>query len=278
MLVAGSGPSRGTWWWWTTCECVDCGPLCFTKHSCTEQCESGFGGWQCSPPVSSSPALVKRQCQHQGLALRLKAGPGAYVALCRGRADGEVFESTKARGKPIVYLYGSRPFTGGICAGRGRGALLVLPQVEGVGRGLGGLWVWQEVAVGCSNQGVAKWVCRGCGAKRQLAAAVSGHRHHPHTTCPGPRPFTTLPNPHTSAYSPYLVPQCYPRVTGVEEAMATMKAGGRRRIIVPPSAGFGDAGAVLRPTEHVPEKQGVIPGGAELEYEIELKTVSIPPS
>lgn len=60
--------------------------------------------------------------------------------------------------------------------------------------------------------------------------------------------------------------------------MATMKAGGRRRIIVPPSAGFGDAGAVLRPTEHVPEKQGVIPGGAELEYEIELKTVSIPPS
>lgn len=127
VLAAGSGPSRGTWWWWTTCECVGCGPLCFTKHSCTEQCESGFGGWQCSPPVSSSPALVKRQCQHQGLALRLKAGPGAYVTLCRGRADGEVFESTKARGKPIVYLYGSRPFTGGICAGRGRGALLVLP-------------------------------------------------------------------------------------------------------------------------------------------------------
>lgn len=36
---------------------------------------------------------------------------------CRGRANGEVFDSTKARGKPIVYLYGSRPFTGGICAG-----------------------------------------------------------------------------------------------------------------------------------------------------------------
>lgn len=36
---------------------------------------------------------------------------------CRAKANGEVFESTKARGKPIVYLYGSRPFTGGICAG-----------------------------------------------------------------------------------------------------------------------------------------------------------------
>jgi FKBP-type peptidyl-prolyl cis-trans isomerase len=60
--------------------------------------------------------------------------------------------------------------------------------------------------------------------------------------------------------------------------MSSMKAGGRRRITVPPSAGFGDAGSVLRPTEHVPEKQGIIPGGAELVYELELRTVSIPPS
>lgn len=69
-----------------------------------------------------------------------------------------------------------------------------------------------------------------------------------------------------------------PGCKGVEEAMSTMRAGGKRRIIVPPSAGFGEAGSVLRPTEHVPEKQGIIPGGAELEYELELKTVSIPPS
>lgn len=67
-------------------------------------------------------------------------------------------------------------------------------------------------------------------------------------------------------------------LSGVEEAMSTMKAGGKRRIIVPPSLGFGEAGSVLRPTEHVPEKQGVIPGGAELEYELELLRVSIPPS
>jgi FKBP-type peptidyl-prolyl cis-trans isomerase len=60
--------------------------------------------------------------------------------------------------------------------------------------------------------------------------------------------------------------------------MSSMRAGGKRRITVPPSAGFGEAGSVLRPTEHVPEKQGIIPGGAELEYEIDLKVVSIPPS
>ncbi len=30
---------------------------------------------------------------------------------------GRVFEDTKARGKPIVFRYGSRPFTGGLCQG-----------------------------------------------------------------------------------------------------------------------------------------------------------------
>lgn len=57
-----------------------------------------------------------------------------------------------------------------------------------------------------------------------------------------------------------------------------MKAGGKRRIVVPAALGFGDRGSVLRPTEHVPEKQGIIPGGAELEYTLELVRVSIPPS
>lgn len=60
--------------------------------------------------------------------------------------------------------------------------------------------------------------------------------------------------------------------------MATMRAGGRRRIVVPPALAFGQQGAVLRPTEHVPDKQGIIPGGVELEYELELVRVSIPPS
>ena len=37
--------------------------------------------------------------------------------LRRATANGEVFEDTKARGKPIVFRYGSRPFTGGLCKG-----------------------------------------------------------------------------------------------------------------------------------------------------------------
>lgn len=35
----------------------------------------------------------------------------------RATADGQVFEDTRARGKPIVFLYGGRPFTGGLCKG-----------------------------------------------------------------------------------------------------------------------------------------------------------------
>jgi len=96
-------------------------------------------------------------------------------------ADGAVFDDTRARNKPIVFLYGSRPFTGGLCA-------------------------------------------------------------------------------------------------GVEEALATMKAGGRRRVTVPAARGFGERGAVMRPTEHVPDKQGLVPPNATLEYDLELLRVSIPPS
>lgn len=54
--------------------------------------------------------------------------------------------------------------------------------------------------------------------------------------------------------------------------------GGIRKVIVPPELGFGSEGAVLRPTVHVPEKQGAIPPGATLEYELSLQRVSIPPS
>ena len=57
-----------------------------------------------------------------------------------------------------------------------------------------------------------------------------------------------------------------------------MKAGGKRKVVIPAALGFGDRGTTLRPTEHVPEKQGVVPPGAELEYELELIRVSIPPS
>jgi FKBP-type peptidyl-prolyl cis-trans isomerase len=65
---------------------------------------------------------------------------------------------------------------------------------------------------------------------------------------------------------------------GLEEALKGMKAGGKRIINVPAELGFGDKGYVMRPTEHVPDKQGLIPPGAQLEYEVELLRVSIPPS
>ncbi|PNW86711.1 hypothetical protein CHLRE_02g095097v5 [Chlamydomonas reinhardtii] len=96
-------------------------------------------------------------------------------------ADGVEFESTRKRGKPIVYLYGGRPFTGGNCP-------------------------------------------------------------------------------------------------GLEEALSSMKAGGRRLVTIPPELGFGERGAVLRPTEHVPDKQGIVPPNATLVYDVDLLRVSIPPS
>ncbi len=54
--------------------------------------------------------------------------------------------------------------------------------------------------------------------------------------------------------------------------------GGRRRVVVPASRGFGEAGAVLRPTEHVPEKRGSIPKNADLTYDFRVVRVSIAPS
>lgn len=36
---------------------------------------------------------------------------------CRATANDIVFEDTRERGKPIVFLYGGRPFTGGLCKG-----------------------------------------------------------------------------------------------------------------------------------------------------------------
>jgi FKBP-type peptidyl-prolyl cis-trans isomerase len=45
---------------------------------------------------------------------------------------------------------------------------------------------------------------------------------------------------------------------------------------VPPSKGFG-AGTVLKPTNHVPDKSGVIPPDAVLEYDLDLLRVSITP-
>jgi len=39
----------------------------------------------------------------------------------RGEANGKVFEDTQKRKKPIVYIYGSRPFTAALCLGVEKG-------------------------------------------------------------------------------------------------------------------------------------------------------------
>lgn len=57
---------------------------------------------------------------------------------------------------------------------------------------------------------------------------------------------------------------------GVELAMESMKAGGIRKVIVPPELGFGETGADFGDVK--------IPGGEELEYVVSLQRVSIAPS
>ncbi|CAN6292210.1 unnamed protein product [Urochloa humidicola] len=59
---------------------------------------------------------------------------------------------------------------------------------------------------------------------------------------------------------------------GVEYALRTMRAGGKRRVVVPPGLGFGDDGADFG-EEHVQ-----IPPGATLEYVVQVDKVSIAPA
>ena len=64
---------------------------------------------------------------------------------------------------------------------------------------------------------------------------------------------------------------------GVEEALAGMKAGGRRRVVVPPQAGYGAQPYAFRATRHAGDKDGVVPPNSTIEYDLELVRVSIPP-
>ncbi|KAK4350047.1 hypothetical protein RND71_029360 [Anisodus tanguticus] len=58
---------------------------------------------------------------------------------------------------------------------------------------------------------------------------------------------------------------------GIETVMKSMKAGGKRRVIIPPNLGFGEEGADLGTGLHI------LPS-ATLEYVIEVEKVSIAPA
>ncbi|RID48273.1 hypothetical protein BRARA_I04796 [Brassica rapa] len=58
---------------------------------------------------------------------------------------------------------------------------------------------------------------------------------------------------------------------GVDYVLRSMKAGGKRRVIVPPALGFGEEGAEL-------ESGFQIPPSASLEYVVEIERVSIAPA
>ena len=59
---------------------------------------------------------------------------------------------------------------------------------------------------------------------------------------------------------------------GIEYVLSSMRAGGKRRVVVPPGLAFGDDGADFG-EEHVQ-----IPPGATLEYVVQVDKVSIAPA
>uniref|UniRef100_J3LS20 peptidylprolyl isomerase n=2 Tax=Oryza brachyantha TaxID=4533 RepID=J3LS20_ORYBR len=58
---------------------------------------------------------------------------------------------------------------------------------------------------------------------------------------------------------------------GVEYVLRSMRAGGKRRVVVPPALGFGEDGADFGAGAQVPT-------GATLEYVVEVDKVSIAPA
>ncbi len=167
----------------------------------------------------------------------LRVGGGSFpidkylvIMNYKGFANGKLFEDTAARGKPIVIVFGGRPFTGGMCPG--------LEEGDG---GKGGMDLGRSVCV--------------MGKVIQF----------------GPLPHCL--NARLYSFYPHQIPSPLPHFS----ALRTMRAGGIRKVHIPAELGFPD-GMVLRPTEHVPGKVGGIPPGAELDYEVELLRVSIPPS
>lgn len=71
----------------------------------------------CCPLATHSPWPAGMRSHAQHAHALVNAGMPPPDMACRGKANGEVFEDTYARGKPLVLFFQGRPFTGGLCLG-----------------------------------------------------------------------------------------------------------------------------------------------------------------
>lgn len=62
-------------------------------------------------------------------------------------------------------------------------------------------------------------------------------------------------------------------IPGLEAAVASMKMGGERRVVVPPELAYGDKGVCLEGKD-----QCLVPASERLGFQIMLKRVAIPPT
>lgn len=63
-------------------------------------------------------------------------------------------------------------------------------------------------------------------------------------------------------------------IPGLENAVASMKPGGERKVVVPPSLAYGDKGVCLNNEN----KECLVPPGATLGYAVILLRVALPPT
>lgn len=62
-------------------------------------------------------------------------------------------------------------------------------------------------------------------------------------------------------------------IPGLENAIATMKPGGKRKVVVPPQLAYGDKGVCL-----AENKECLVPPGERLGFSVTLLRVAIPPT
>lgn len=89
----------------------------------------------------------------------MPAVPAGYIVVLdyKGYANGQLFEDTTARGKPIVFLYGKRPFSGGMCLGVEK-ALATMRVGEGGEGGSQGVLLLLPRSGCCRCCGPAAWL------------------------------------------------------------------------------------------------------------------------